>query len=338
MYKSFLMLIILISSLTLAFAAGYDSSNFSSDGRKFQPAPSGHTPGKDNGPGTGTHNAGEECGACHRPNGKAPVIFTISGTLYEDRAGRKPLKGGVVILQDIAGNVISMTSNEVGNFWTYAPIASNPYAIASHGGMMDMLYPADPNDTRSWQYKAWVKYGDQVRPMVTIAPVGGATDPNSRMSCSMHHGYMGSRGALWGSEKSTLPDYPRSHLSFKKHVLPIFRNKCVPCHIPGETLTRMATQSDVEGNPTTVVEYSKLLDLTSYSGSSILVNNVMWTKRGIKDMTAGYQANPDASPVLSKTRKQRHGTVIHAGGSFWSASDADYRAVRQWIAEGAQDN
>ena len=61
-----------------------------------------------------------------------------------------------------------MTSKEVGNFWTYAPMASSPYdALASHGGMTDMLYwtdeqgfhPAAPNDARIWQYKAWGKDG-----------------------------------------------------------------------------------------------------------------------------------------------------------------------------------
>ncbi len=329
---------VVILFVSLAFAAGFDSSNFSSDGRKFQPVPSGHVRGKDNGPGKGMHNGGEECGACHRPDGKAPVVFTISGTLYEDRAGRKPLRGGEIILRDINNNVVSMTSNRVGNFWTFAPIASNPYAVASHGGMTDLLYPADPNDARSWQYKAWVKYGNRVRPMVTIVPVGGASDPNSRMSCSMHHGYMGSRGALWVSGESTLPNYSRSNLSFKKHVLPIFRNKCVPCHIPGETWTRLVTQSDVDGNPITKIDHSHALDLTSYRGSSVVVNNVMWTKRGIRDMTLGYQGNPDDSPVLSKTKKQQSGSVIHAGGGFWSSLDADYRAIKQWIAEGAWDN
>jgi len=347
MYKSLFICIILILCFTVGtFAAGYDSSNFSSDGRKLQPAPSGHIPGKDNGPGKGTHNAGEECGACHKPNGKAPVVFTMSGTLYEDRAGRKPLKGGEIVLQDINGKVISMTSNEVGNFWTNVPIASNPYAVASHGGMTDTLYytdeqgfhPADPNDARSWQYKAWVKSADHIRPMVTIAPVGGATDPNSRMSCNMHHASMGSRGALWGTGKSTLPSYPSLQLSFKKHILPIFRNKCAPCHIPGETLTRLATKSDVEGNPTTVVEHSKLLDLTSYNGSSVTVNNFTWTKRGIKDMTSGYKKNPKSSPVLSKTSRQQNGNAIHGGGAFWSTGDKDYKAIRKWIAKGALNN
>jgi len=347
MFKSLLIFIVLILCLTPGiFAAGYDSSNFSSDGRKLQPAPSGHIPGKDKGSGKGTHNAGEECGACHKLNGKAPVVFTMSGTVYEDRAGRKPLKGGEIILQDITGNVISMTSNEVGNFWTNAPIASNPYAVASHGGTTHPLYhidemgfhPADPNDTRSWQYKAWVKYGDHIRPMVTIAPVGGATDPNSRMSCSMHHAPMGSRGALWGTGKSTLPSYPPSRLSYKKHILPILRNKCAPCHIPGETWTRIVTQSDFEGNPLTKIDYSKSLDLTSYEGSSVTVSGTIWTKRGIKDMTTGYRNNPDSSSMLSKTKKQKSENVIHGGGAFWSPADADYKALRQWIAEGAMDN
>jgi len=346
MYKRLFIAMFIVSCFTLgAFADVYDASNFSSDGRKLQPVPTGHVPGKDNGPGKGTHNTGEDCGICHRPNGKSPFVFTVSGTLYEDRAARRPLKGGEVILQDIDGNVISMTSNEVGNFWTYAEIASNPNAIASHGGVTGPLYstddqgfhPADPEDSRTWQYKAWVKSGKHVRHMVTIAPVGGSTDPTSRMSCSMHHASMGNRGGLWGAGKSTLDSYP-SNISFKKHILPIFRNKCAPCHIPGETLTRIVTSSDFEGDPTTVLDYSKLLDLTSYDGSTVTVNNVTWIKRGIKDVTTGYQKKPDSSPVLLKTKKQPDGSISHPGGVFWSTSDADYRALRRWISKGAQNN
>ena len=53
-------------------------------------APAGHRPGKDNGPGTGTHNAGEDCGICHTPGGKAGnFLFTLGGTVYEDRAARR---------------------------------------------------------------------------------------------------------------------------------------------------------------------------------------------------------------------------------------------------------
>ncbi len=104
-----------------AVAAVYDQSNFSSFGRLFQPAPDGHIVGKDNGPGHGTHHPGEDCGKCHRVGGRAEAyLFTMAGTLYKDRAGREVLKGGEIILEDRDGNVISMTSNEAGNFWTYS--------------------------------------------------------------------------------------------------------------------------------------------------------------------------------------------------------------------------
>jgi hypothetical protein len=42
--------------------------------------------------------------------------------------------------------------------------------------------------------------------------------------------------------------------------------------------------------------------------------------------------------VLLKTKRQRDGSVIHGGGAFWSPWDVDYRAVRQWISEGAMNN
>src|SRR5512138_3376080 len=127
-------------SLVLAgivYCAGtvFDTTNFTADGRKLQPVPSGHTPGKDNGPGAGIHHPGEDCGICHKPGGKASnLVWTMSGTLYDSRAARTPLAGGEIILQDYNGNVISMTTNELGNFWTTARIGSNPYTVASHGG------------------------------------------------------------------------------------------------------------------------------------------------------------------------------------------------------------
>jgi hypothetical protein len=303
---------------------GYDSSSFTAAGRMLQPAPLGHAPGKDNGPGEGSHNGGEECGRCHRPDGKGRD-FTIAGTVYEDRAARKPLSGAEIILQDIEGRVISMTSNQVGNFWTETPIASNPEAVAAHGGTVHELYQETDSavlaaDARTWQYKAWVRYGDQVRPMVTIAPVGGASDPASRMSCNMHHAALGNRGGLWGTGKNTLSSYPESDLGFKKHVLPILRNKCAPCHIPGATITRMVTRSEYE-DPTTLVDYSAGLDFTSYSGSS--------GKAGAGSLTR---------QMLDHTLRQPTGELIHPGGAFWTVEDADYQAIGRWISEGARDN
>ncbi|HEY6011825.1 MAG TPA: hypothetical protein VIX18_10180 [Nitrospirota bacterium] len=323
----------------------YDASNFSASGRLLQPPPSGHTPGKDNGPGVGTHNAGEDCGICHTPGGKAGnFVFTVGGTVYEDRSARRPLKGAEIILQDINGTTISMTSNAAGNFWTFAPIAGNPCAMSSHGSTLDYLYTLNNNvcvptvpssDSRTWQYKAWVKYGDQVRHMATIAPIGGSSATTARMGCSMHHAGLGSRGGLWGMKKDTLASYPASGMSFRKHILPIFRNKCAPCHIPGSTLTRIATRSDIDPTATgtlTVIDYSKAQDLTSYAGSTVGAD----VKIGVGNLATAYQSDPDSSPLLSHTLLQSAGTVTHGGGGFWTRTDGDYKAIRQWIAEGAK--
>lgn len=285
-------------------------------------------------------------------------MFTIGGTIYQDRAARRPLKGAEVILEDYEGNVLSMTTNEAGNFWTYSGIASNPYAVASHSGTTTYLYivngdgsvtPADQSDSRTWQYKAWVRNPDgAIRQMVTIAPIGGATGTSPRMSCNMHHSPFGSTGAAWASRVATIGGYPASSLSFKKHILPIFVSKCAPCHIPGSRKTRLVTISDVLTSSTnntklllnndqvTSIDYSNNMDFTSYAGSTYTIGSETVTKRGIKDFVD--TSSPDESPVLTKTRIQNAGMTIHAGGSFWTSNDADYKAIRQWIAEGAHDN
>ena len=50
------------------------------------------------------------------------------------------MKNGEILLEDLNGKVISMSTNEAGNFWTYAVIGSNPLAIASHSGKTVKLY------------------------------------------------------------------------------------------------------------------------------------------------------------------------------------------------------
>ena len=87
------MLSVAVFGMLYAQRLTYDATNFSADGRKLQPAPAGHVPGKDNGDGEGLHNSGEDCGICHTPNGKAGnYVFTVGGTIYEDRAARNPSK------------------------------------------------------------------------------------------------------------------------------------------------------------------------------------------------------------------------------------------------------
>ena len=318
-----------------AVAVVYNESNFSARGRMYQPPPDGHLAGKDNAPGYGRHHTGEDCARCHRVGGRAAAyLWTVSGTLYVDRSGREVLKGGEIILQDREGNIISLTSNEAGNFWTLAPIASNPFTVSAHGSTLDILYvldeegnllkPADPNDPRTWLYKTWVRKRFSSRPMMTIAPAAGATGMN--MSCSMHHGNMGARGALWVSPAPTLADYPDAGLGYRKHIYPILRNKCAPCHIPGGTMTRLVTKTDIE-SPSTSFDYSNGLDLMNYAGS-----NVGSSKKGV--LAVVDKAHPEQSLLLSKTVLGG----VHGGGAFWNRKDPDYLALKQWIAEGALEN
>jgi hypothetical protein len=134
---------------------------------------------------------------------------------------------------------------------------------------------------------------------------------------------MGSRGALWVSPASTLPSYPALGLSYRKHIYPILRSKCSPCHIPGATMTRLVTKSDLD-TPSTSIDHSGGLDLMTYEGSA--------GKRGIGSVVE--VSSPADSLLLQKTMAG----ASHGGGAFWKEKDPDYLALKQWIREGAAKN
>lgn len=334
---------------SLLLVAGVAADDFNARARRHDPPPTpelvdvdGQQVGADNGEGQGLHYAGEDCAVCHTPGGKAGNYdFSIAGTIYEDRFARRPAVGARVMLEDIEGNIITLTTNSVGNYWTTTPIASNPLAVANHGGATTVLYTtnpdgsitaADPADSRTWQYKTWISHDGATRHMVTIAPVGGATGTTPRMSCTMHHAGMGSSGASWVSSRPAFKTQPTENISFKKHILPVLSSRCIPCHIPGARKTRAATSTDMDPVDPTTVDYSDGKDFTTYDGST--VDSV--SKDGFRDVVD--PSDPDLSEALLTTRKRSDGTVIHAGGGFWTTDDPDYQLIRQWVAEGALDN
>ena len=297
--------------------------DFSVEGMQWAPVPEGHVPGKDNGEDSGEtagnefHFTGEDCGVCHRPGGKAEEhVFTMAGTLYKDRAGREPLKGGEIILQDSAGNVISMTTNDAGNFFTTAEIASDPQA-------WDETKTDEENkaNARTWRYKAWVKNGDLVTSMMTIAAVGNAPGSTTeRMSCGMHHAPLNSRGALLASGFPTLPDYPESGISFQKHVMPVLKNRCKSCHTPE------AAKPWTEYPKGYKYAYGGGLDLSAFDKDP-------GSERGVADIV--NTANPAASDMLIAPM---YGSQ-HGGGASWlNTNDKDYKVIYQWIVEGAKNN
>ena len=288
----------------------WDSTNFTMEERKWQAPPEGLVPGTDNGTGDGSHHATDDCGICHASNGIANnKILTLSATIYDSRAARRPLPGAEVVFQDYEGNYYSMTANDLGIMWTEAVMTPDP--------TMTVTDPA-----YAWRYKTWVKAGDGVRPMMTMPSVGGMMVP--RMSCNMHHVLSGTLGGLWAMPVSTLRSYPEQNLGYQKHIFPILRSKCGPCHIPGETVAERGADD--------TFDYGGGLDLLTYSGSAVAVGSTVHAKYGIG--TIVNTVNPDASVLFGKTV---YGST-HGGGSFWSSADPDYRALRQWIAEGALDN
>jgi len=105
-----------------------------------------------------------------------------------------------------------------------------------------------------------------------------------------------------------------------------------------DVTTALTNTSNVQLTNTsfTSIDYSNNQDFTSYAGSIYTSGSTTITKLGIKDFV--NTSNPDASPVLTKNMLQNPGTTVHAGGSFWTSDDADYKAIRQWISEGANNN
>lgn len=309
--------IIVIATLGSVIFAGvvwcatgiWDSTNFTMEDRKWQMPPDGLVAGADNGTGDGSHHPTDDCGICHVPGGVAgSKLLTLSATIYDSRAARYPLAGAEVVYQDYEGNYYSMTANDLGIMWTEGPMVGD-----------DSM--GDSTNPFSWRYKTWVRAGDGVRPMMTMPYVGGMMVP--RMSCNMHHVLSGTLGGLWAMPAGTLRSYPESDLSYRKHIFPILRSKCGPCHIPGATVANRGGET---------FDYGSDLDLMTYAGSMVSVGSTVYDKDGIE--TIVNTMNPDASVLFGKTV---YGST-HGGGSFWSASDPDYRALRQWIEEGAQDN
>jgi len=67
-------------------------------------------------PGTGNHNSGAACIACHLTN--AGPDFTLAGTLYTSKAGTATLAGATVIVVDAAGDEVRLVTKTNGNFYT----------------------------------------------------------------------------------------------------------------------------------------------------------------------------------------------------------------------------
>ncbi len=114
--------------------------------------------------------------------------------------------------------------------------------------------------------------------------------------------------------------------------MPILKNKCnKACHIPGSYGSSGPTttypRSGSTGYTGVSFDYSGGLDLTSYKKDTA-------SAKGIQDVVD--TANPADSALL--THPLLEDTSNSACGDWWSKKSAEYKAVKQWIAEGAKNN
>ncbi|RME01024.1 MAG: hypothetical protein D6812_08750 [Deltaproteobacteria bacterium] len=96
---------------------------------------------------------GANCLACHTPGGPGAEgdegeegeeeedegrIFTAAGTIFRDLQGSAPAAGVTIEITDADGNVIQLTSNAAGNFFTEEPITF-PASVVARKGDQEMI-------------------------------------------------------------------------------------------------------------------------------------------------------------------------------------------------------
>jgi hypothetical protein len=72
-------------------------------------------------PGSGHHNAGQDCAGCHM---LIPGFnWTISGTLYSSANGSAAVAGATIVVTDNNGQRLQLVTCSNGNFYTTTPVA-----------------------------------------------------------------------------------------------------------------------------------------------------------------------------------------------------------------------
>jgi hypothetical protein len=89
--------------------------------------------------------AGDNCLRCHSAlSGTGAPVWTAAGTVYPSADARRTtgVEGATVVLTDPAGKVVRLITNEVGNFWTDEPLATDfRVRLEYEGRVADMPIP-----------------------------------------------------------------------------------------------------------------------------------------------------------------------------------------------------
>ncbi|MFO0552169.1 MAG: hypothetical protein U0271_27530 [Polyangiaceae bacterium] len=63
------------------------------------------------------HRPGQPCVVCHGVYGGESPSMVLGGTVFADQRSFLPVEGAEVVIYDSVGDVYTMTSNCIGNFW-----------------------------------------------------------------------------------------------------------------------------------------------------------------------------------------------------------------------------
>lgn len=78
-----------------------------------------------------SHNAGQDCTGCHSN--------TYAGTVYSDVSGSSTVAGAVVVITQNDGQVLNLTTDTSGNFYTQAGNPGGGYTATVQGNTVGMV-------------------------------------------------------------------------------------------------------------------------------------------------------------------------------------------------------
>jgi len=87
---------------------------------------------------------GSDCLGCHSAGeiDDSDLVYNLAGTLFADADGTAPLEGARIRITDAEDQLITLSSNEVGNFWSRrALVFPAEVEVEVDGDVVSMVEP-----------------------------------------------------------------------------------------------------------------------------------------------------------------------------------------------------
>ncbi len=110
---------------------------------------------------------GKACLGCHGVGAggeEEEETFGFAGTVFETRAGDQPAEGVVVVVEDMAGDVIEVSANRAGNFYTGRPSPPPLKVLLKDGDRVLVMESPSPTGDCNECHSAGGGAGRLIRP------------------------------------------------------------------------------------------------------------------------------------------------------------------------------